>query len=155
MAGSQQRAASSTSFWGGLLSFALYKRQQGRVTRQVTFAAIGLTIGLGIWRLAQVLPLWLGGDASSSFGDELGLVRFLVPGVLMAAGIWLAFRIVNTPAVADFLIAVETEMTKVSWPTRDEVIRSSIVIIFMIFVLAGILAVYDLFWWFVLRALQG
>jgi hypothetical protein len=29
------------------------------------------------------------------------------------------------------------------------------VIIFMIFVLAGILAVYDLFWWFVLRALQG
>ncbi len=125
------------------------------MTRQVTFAAIGLAIGLGIWRLAQVLPLWLGGDASSSFGDELGLVRFLVPGVLMAAGIWLAFRIVNTPAVADFLIAVETEMTKVSWPTRDEVIRSSIVIIFMIFVLAGILAVYDLFWWFVLRALQG
>jgi preprotein translocase subunit SecE len=46
-------------------------------------------------------------------------------------------------------------MTKVSWPTRDEVIRSSIVIIFLIFTLAGILAVYDLFWWFVLRALQG
>ncbi|MEY3031569.1 MAG: preprotein translocase subunit SecE [Planctomycetia bacterium] len=152
MAGSQQRAA---SFWGGFLSFSLYKRQQGRVTRQVTFAAVSLAIGLGVWRLAQVLPLWLGGDASSSFGDELGLVRFLVPGLLMAAGIWLAFRIVQTPAVADFLIAVETEMTKVSWPTRDEVIRSSIVIIFMIFVLAGILAVYDLFWWFVLRALQG
>jgi preprotein translocase subunit SecE len=152
MAGSQQRAA---SFWGGFLSFTLYKRQQGRVTRQVTFAAVSLAIGLGVWRLAQVLPLWLGGDASSSFGDELGLVRFLVPGLLMAAGIWLAFRIVQTPAVADFLIAVETEMTKVSWPTRDEVIRSSIVIIFMIFVLAGILAVYDLFWWFVLRALQG
>ncbi|MGA1617968.1 MAG: preprotein translocase subunit SecE [Pirellulales bacterium] len=137
------------------MSFSLYKRQQGRVTRQVTFAAVSLAIGLGVWRLAQVLPLWLGGDASSSFGDELGLVRFLVPGLLMAAGIWLAFRIVQTPAVADFLIAVETEMTKVSWPTRDEVIRSSIVIIFMIFVLAGILAVYDLFWWFVLRALQG
>jgi len=152
MAGSQQRAA---SFWGGLLSFSMYKRQQGRVTRQVTFAAVSLALGLGVWRLAQVLPLWLGGDASGSFGDELGLVRFLVPGLLMAAGIWLAFRIVQTPAVADFLIAVETEMTKVSWPTRDEVIRSSIVIIFMIFVLAGILAVYDLFWWFVLRALQG
>jgi len=133
----------------------MYKRQQGRVTRQVTFAAVSLALGLGVWRLAQVLPLWLGGDASGSFGDELGLVRFLVPGLLMAAGIWLAFRIVQTPAVADFLIAVETEMTKVSWPTRDEVIRSSIVIIFMIFVLAGILAVYDLFWWFVLRALQG
>ena len=133
----------------------MYKRQQGRVTRQVTFAAVSLALGLGVWRLAQVLPLWLGGDASSSFGDELGLVRFLVPGLLMAAGIWLAFRIVQTPAVADFLIAVETEMTKVSWPSRDEVMRSSIVIIFLIFILAGILAVYDLFWWFVLRLLQG
>ena len=133
----------------------MYKRQQGRVTRQVTFAAVSLALGLGVWRLAQVLPLWLGGDASSSFGDELGLVRFLVPGLLMAAGIWLAFRIVQTPAVADFLIAVETEMTKVSWPARDEVMRSSIVIIFLIFILAGILAVYDLFWWFVLRLLQG
>ena len=133
----------------------MYKRQQGRVTRQVTFAAVSLALGLGVWRLAQVLPLWLGGDASSLFDDELGLVRFLVPGLLMAAGIWLAFRIVQTPAVADFLIAVETEMTKVSWPSRDEVMRSSIVIIFLIFILAGILAVYDLFWWFVLRLLQG
>ena len=82
-------------------------------------------------------------------------MRFLVPGVLLVVGIWVSFRMVNTPSIADFLIAVETEMTKVSWPTRDEVIRSSIVIIFLIFTLAGILAVYDLFWWFVLRALQG
>jgi preprotein translocase subunit SecE len=82
-------------------------------------------------------------------------MRFLVPGILLAVGIWVSFRMVNTPSIADFLIAVETEMTKVSWPTRDEVIRSSIVIIFLIFTLAGILAVYDLFWWFVLRALQG
>jgi hypothetical protein len=29
------------------------------------------------------------------------------------------------------------------------------VIIFLMFALAGILAVYDLFWWFVLRAVQG
>jgi preprotein translocase SecE subunit len=39
----------------------------------------------------------------------------------------------------------------VSWPTGDEVFRSSVVIIFLIFALAAILAGYDLFWWFVLR----
>ncbi len=153
MAGTQQPAA---TFFGSLLSFSLYKRQQGRVARQVTFAAVAIAIAIGVWRLAQLLPLWLGGDATSSLSsDELGIVRFLVPGVLLAVGIWVSFRMVNTPSIADFLIAVETEMTKVSWPTRDEVIRSSIVIIFLIFTLAGILAVYDLFWWFVLRALQG
>jgi preprotein translocase subunit SecE len=121
----------------------------------VTFAAVAIAIAIGVWRLAQLLPLWLGGDASSSLNDDLGIMRFLAPCILLAVGVWVSFRMVNTPSVADFLIAVETEMTKVSWPTRDEVIRSSIVIIFLIFTLAGILAVYDLFWWFVLRALQG
>ena len=42
-------------------------------------------------------------------------------------------------------------MAKVSWPSKSEVVRSSAVIIFLIFALAAILAVYDLFWWFVLR----
>ena len=55
-----------------------------------------------------------------------------------------------TPAERD--AAVEAEMAKVSWPTGDEVFRSSVVIIFLIFALAAILAGYDLFWWFVLRS---
>ena len=63
MAGTQPPAA---TFLGGLLSFSLYKRQQGRVARQVTFAAVTIAIAIGVWRLAQLLPLWLGGDASSS-----------------------------------------------------------------------------------------
>jgi preprotein translocase subunit SecE len=152
MAGTQPPAA---TFLRALLSFSLYKRQQGRVARQVTFAAVAIAIAIGVWRLAQLLPLWLGGDANSSLNDDLGIMRFLAPCILLAVGVWVSFRMVNTPSVADFLIAVETEMTKVSWPTRDEVVRSSIVVIFLIFTLAGILAVYDLFWWFVLRALQG
>ena len=32
------------------------------------------------------------------------------------------------PAFADFLIAVEAEMNKVSWPTRHELIRASMVV---------------------------
>ena len=33
------------------------------------------------------------------------------------------------PAFADFLIAVEAEMNKVSWPTRTELFRGSMVVI--------------------------
>ena len=62
MAGTQQSAA---TFLGSLLSFSLYKRQQGRVARQVTFAAVAIAIAIGVWRFAQLLPLWLGGDATS------------------------------------------------------------------------------------------
>ena len=141
--------------WGELLSLSIYKRNQGRVARQVTFAALALVIGVGVWRLAQLLPIWFaaGGSAAGAaapWGD-VGVLRFLVPGLLLAAGVWFAFRVVNVPRFADFLIAVEAEMAKVSWPTGDAVARGSAVIIFLMFALAAILAAYDLFWWFVLR----
>jgi preprotein translocase subunit SecE len=145
----------SRSLWGDLLSFSVYKRNQGRVTRQATFAALAITIAVGVWRLAQLLPLWFSASAGAATGlpagADVGVVRFLVPGLLLAAGLWFCFRLVNLPRFADFLISVESEMAKVSWPTGDEVVRSSAVIIFLIFALSAILAAYDLFWWFVLR----
>ena len=154
MAGTSQRHLE-----GGLLRELLrttvYKRSQGRVTRQLTFAALAGTLAIAVWRLSQLLPVWLASAPGTGQSPDLGVVRFLVPGLLLAAGAWLCFRIVNLPRFADFLIAVEAEMAKVSWPTVDQVIRSSIVIIFLMFALAGILAAYDLFWWFVLRAVQG
>jgi preprotein translocase subunit SecE len=159
MAGMQENQTAGGTLLGELLSFSVYKRNQGRVTRQATFAALAITLAIGVWRLAQLLPLWLsnGGASLGASGSsaDLGVVRFLVPGLLLAAGLWLLFRIVNVPRFADFLIAVETEMAKVSWPSGGEVARSSAVIIFLIFALAAILAGYDLFWWFVLRAIQG
>lgn len=167
MAGIEQHDSRGGTVWGELLSASLYKRSQGRVARQVTFAALATVIAVGVWRLSQLLPLWFGpgqaldagsleggslgaGGPLGAFGD-VGVVRFLVPGLLLAAGLWFCFRLVNMPRFADFLIAVEAEMAKVSWPTGSEVMRSSAVVIFVIFALAAILAVYDLFWWFVLR----
>ncbi len=168
MAGIQHNQTAAGTLWRDLLSFAVYKRNQGKVTRQVTFAVLAITLATGVWRLAQLLPAWFAGvdgfagvrDAAlatggAAYSPDLGVLRFLVPGLLLAAGLWFLFRLVNYPPFADFLIAVETEMTKVSWPSVDEVIRSSAVVIFMIFALAAILAAYDLFWWFVLRAIQG
>jgi len=165
MAGIQHNQAAGTTLWRDLLSLAVYKRNQGKVARQVTFAALAITIATGVWRLSQLLPAWFaaageatlaaGGSGAADLGPDLGVVRFLLPGLLLAAGMWLAFRLVNYPPFADFLIAVETEMTKVSWPSFDEVVRSSAVVIFLIFALAAILAAYDLFWWFVLRFIQG
>jgi preprotein translocase subunit SecE len=102
-----------------------------------------------------LLPLWIGGGAGTMSADgglgDLGVVRFLVPGLFLAAGLWFCFRLVNMPRFADFLISVEAEMAKVSWPSGTEVVRSSIVIIFLMFALAAILAMYDLFWRFVLQ----
>lgn len=154
MAGTSQRQVEG-GLWRELLRASVYKRSQGRVTRQLTFAALAGTLAIAVWRLSQLLPVWFADAPGAASSPDMGVVRFLVPGLLMAAGAWLCFRLVNVPRFADFLIAVESEMAKVSWPTVDQVIRSSIVIIFLMFALAAILSAYDLFWWFVLRAVQG
>ncbi len=59
-----------------------------------------------------------------------------IPALALIAGAWFGFRVVNWPRFADFLIAVEAEMNKVTWPSKDELIRAAIVVIFTIFFLA-------------------
>jgi preprotein translocase subunit SecE len=54
--------------------------------------------------------------------------------------------LVNWPKFADFLISVEAEMTKVSWPTKTELYRASLVVIFTMALMAVVLFVFDLVW---------
>ena len=61
-------------------------------------------------------------------------------------GVWLAYRIVNYSQFADFLIAVEAEMNKVTWPTKEELWKASLVVIFVIFAMAGFLYLFDIIW---------
>jgi preprotein translocase subunit SecE len=46
-------------------------------------------------------------------------------------------------------------MNKVSWPSRLELIRSSVVVIFVIFFLAIVLFSYDLVWRFLFKNVLG
>jgi preprotein translocase subunit SecE len=117
-----------------LFSFNLYKRSQGRIARQTTFAALAIIVALGCWSLSEYLT----GSSTT--------VRFGVPLAILAAGLWAAFRVVHMPDFADFLIAVEGEMNKVSWPSRGELFRASIVVMVVIFVLAGLLFLFDMVW---------
>ena len=128
-------------FLQNLFQVGLYKRNQGRITRQVTFAAIAITFALGAWGMSSMANL---NDMTMRFG---------VPGLIVGAGLWLAYRVVNLPAFADFLISVEAEMSKVSWPTRTELIRGSVVVLITIVSLATFLFLFDLLWTFVFTKL--
>jgi preprotein translocase subunit SecE len=125
----------------GMFHASRYKRSQGRIARQVTFAAIALVFAVAAWKLnaMAVDNTW----------------RYMVPLALLGVGAWVAFRIVNIPSFADFLISVEAEMNKVSWPGRAELWRASIVVIVVIFLLAAILFTYDIVLRFLIRNLLG
>lgn len=129
----------------------IYKRSQGRIARQVTFAAFAVGVLMAAWRLSVAATSW-----RLAFLGENGdhVLRFGMPGALGLVGIWIAFRVVNLPSFADFLIAVEAEMNKVSWPTRSELWRSSLVVILLILFMAAVLYGYDVFWRTLLNVLQ-
>jgi preprotein translocase subunit SecE len=121
----------SMQFLHGLLRTDLYKRSQGRITRQVTCIVIWVLFALAAWRLWSIVPA------------AQPALKYAVPAVLLVAGLWIGYRAVNDPTFADFLIAVEAEMNKVSWPSRTELVRAPIVVIVMIFGLTIVLYAYD------------
>ena len=123
------------SFWQELFTLAQYKRSQGRIARQATFVVMAAIICLGVWSLKESLV-----------GRVQPIPQYAIAGTVLAIGLWLAYRAVNMPRFADFLIAVEAEMNKVSWPSRTELIRASIVVLVVIFGMAALLFLYDLLW---------
>jgi preprotein translocase subunit SecE len=125
-------AAIVNEFFRFFFGFGFYKRNQGRIARQATFGALAVIVALGCWSL------------TGYYSDKEPLRHYYVPLAFLAIGLWASFRIVQMPAFADFLISVEGEMNKVSWPSRSELFRASLVVILVIFFLAALLYFYDL-----------
>jgi len=144
------------SILDGMFQLGVYKRTQGKITRQVTFAALAIGFVLAAYSFHNFMkanwvrlidgmfPVSLA-NTLVEWSDRLAL-NYALPGLLVFFGLWLSYRIVNLTQFADFLIAVEAEMKKVSWPTWDELVKASIVVILMIFLLAILLFAYDIIW---------
>ncbi len=128
-------ASSSGMFLQEMFQFGIYKSSQGRIARQVTGLALMVIFCLSGWSLHGMLI----GNLSSG-------LQYGIPVALVFMGAWVSFRVVNIPKFADFLIAVEAEMKKVSWPSRGELMRSSLVVIVVILALALILLGFDALW---------
>lgn len=130
------------SFWSELLAVGLYKRNQGRLARQLTAGALGVWVVLGTYILSQG-PL-------ASFRSE---VRVGIPFAIAIVAGWFIYRLVNYPVFAEFLISVEAEMAKVSWASRQELYRATIVVLSTMFFLGIVLFTYDNAWLYILRVI--
>ena len=163
----KEASTQTATFWRMLLSLGFYKRSQGRIARQATFGVLAVVVLLAGWSLynymmGKVLPftesLLTEGEAPAAGGNSLyatvnSFGRYMLPLAVVLGGFWLAFRAMNIPQFADFLISVEAEMNKVSWPSRTEMYRSAIVVMVTIFGLTFLLFGYDVAWQFLLKGL--
>lgn len=127
-----------TAYLQQLFSFGFYKRTQGKIARQVTFYTVAAAVAVGSYRLM----VWMQNTDSARANELAAPVAVAV----LAAGCWAAFRLIQWPTFADFLISVEAEMNKVTWPKRGELWRASVVVIMTIFILAALLYLYDFIW---------
>jgi len=120
-----------------------YKRSQGRIARRATFGALAIIVALGAWSLSNYMGGYVS-DKPNWSAMQQNVVKYFIPLGVLALGLWASFRVVQMPTFADFLISVEGEMNKVSWPSRAELFRASLVVILVIFFLAAVLFCYDL-----------
>jgi preprotein translocase subunit SecE len=110
-----------------------YKRNQGKYTRVTTFVSVMVIVVVGAYLLGK--HLLTGFAVPMRFGIPLA--------VIVAAGL-LMLWIINRPGSADFLIATEGEMKKVSWSSRKEVVGSTKVVIVTTLIMAAVLFAVDI-----------
>lgn len=111
------------------MNFEIYKRGQGKWTRLITFLSgtlIAALIAEYIWSEMKVLdwPLF---------------VLYGIPVVIVLVVAAMMFWVVNRPANADFMIATEGEMKKVSWSSRRELIGGTKVVVATTLIMALLL----------------
>jgi preprotein translocase subunit SecE len=122
--------------------FEVYKSGQGKYTRIVTFVSVMVLGVMGARVLSQNLGEFLPGWMDAS---EMKIYfQYGIPTVLVVLLGLLMLRLVNRQKSADFLIATEGEMKKVSWSSKKEVVGSTKVVIVTAFIMAAILFTVDM-----------
>src|SRR5450432_1639255 len=134
--------------------FTIYKHGQGYWTRLCTALGAALVLVMTVNFLWQNIPPYLlptltplnatGAQALAAAAKTRHIVMGICATVLLLGGL-LLWRIINKPTNADFLIATDSEMKKVNWTSRKELIGSTKVVVFFMIIIAVMLFLVDIF----------
>jgi preprotein translocase SecE subunit len=133
--------------------FTIYKRGQGYWTRMGTAMGAALIAFLfaefvyGRLKVAVSVYRW-----PLNTWTMLAIAAGVFGGLML-----IAWRMMNKPSNADFLIATDSEMKKVNWTTRKELIGSTKVVIFFMVLISAILFFLDVvfgYFFHVIRVLE-
>ena len=132
-------------FLTNLVQVGLYKPLQGRQARLYTAVALGFILVMGL----RELQLSLGANPNLSVEAS-----YVIPGVVGLVLAWMGYRLLQFPPFVEFLIATEAEMNKVSWTSRDDLKRSTTVVLVTVFLMAIFLFGVDWLWSNLLQAIH-
>jgi preprotein translocase SecE subunit len=147
-----QRAEKPTPQGGGF--FTIYKHGQGYWTRLLTALAAAAILLASTNFLWQNIPPYLNsalspvnptGAESVAIATRVTHITMIVCASFLVLGALLLWKITNAPTNVDFLIATDSEMKKVNWTSRKELIGSTKIVVFFMFVIAIVLFLVDVF----------
>ena len=118
----------------------IYRKTQGRWTRLGTIAGVGTLIVVGALYMWNELP------------SDLRLLRAIIPLVVVLGLFYVLLRVVNSKRPADFMIATEGEMKKVSWSSKKEIIGSTKVVITTLLIMGLVFFLVD---WFFMTLMKS
>jgi preprotein translocase SecE subunit len=145
----------------GWFHWHFYKRTQGLRVRRLTILGLLILFGFGIWSLYTSSYLQAGAadwTVTVPFtGTTLVLIRdlkYALPFLILAPlAVWFAFRVVNYPVFADFLVATEAELNKVSWTPKKQLWRDTVVVLITVFLFTVFLFFVDQVWGWTFRTI--
>jgi preprotein translocase SecE subunit len=119
-----------------------YKPNQGRRVRLTGAVTVAVLAALAAWEVYNGL---------AGYGVQ---VRLAVPLVALAAIVVGGLYARHLPVLAEFLIDTESELAKVSWPSRQQVLGSTGTVLVVVLILAMYLVGMDMIvGWFLRRVL--
>jgi preprotein translocase SecE subunit len=145
----------------GWFTAAAYKKSQGQRVRRGTMLSILILAGCGIWALFLRSTLATGASLHWTmqipFSGGRSIIvlpdaQYTLPIILAGISVWVSYRVIHFPAFADFLIATEAELNKVSWTTRKRLIQDTIVVLSTVVLLTCFLFIIDLGWYWLLSS---
>lgn len=111
----------------------IYKRGQGYYTRLWGSIACFAIIAIGCFSLYRILS----GTTSNPW------IYTVIPVAVLVGFTYLVYWLQNRPSIADFLITAESELKKVTWSSKEQIIASTIIVIFVVIVLSVMLGSVD------------
>jgi preprotein translocase SecE subunit len=106
-----------------IMALTINKPGQGYWTRMLS------AIGAGIMLMACLAWAWTELQSAISTDSTRTTVQGIVAGIIVIGGGGLCYWLMNMPKVVDFFIATESEMRKVNWPSKKELVGSTWVVI--------------------------
>jgi len=106
------------------------------------YLVMGVVVAAAVGKLFAVVFSAIGVTDTPLIGEQLTLSTAIGIVVAVVAGL----IAVNNAKAHEFCVDVVQEMRRVTWPSRDETQRSTVIVIVTTLIISGMLGVFDYVW---------